>query len=529
MGSNTDFLKERLREARGSHEFGNAEQAITLACSQLASRPGIGELCIISDFQRTQWESTSIQVPDDIVVSTLCPAKETAENGAILSIRTEPVSPLAGEAVQVIVSVGNYTSTPRNRTVIVTLDEKRITSQIQTPAWSRGSVVMDHVFPRRGLILVSARLDEDAFGADDWGAALVPVREALNVGLSGNDPDVAPVFERVIDALPWMKATPVDASTMDAPDGVDLMVITGWNGESVDTLQNIRKSGIPLIVAPSPETPAASLAHLAGFSDGPHIGKVMLNTLEQPVGMMVSNQEHPAFSLFRDGSYGDPSQGSFRKRLVIDGPATLGNPILSYADGKPALIEFEGDTSLLIWLPLLSPDSGNWVAQPGFVPFTGEVMGLLKGKERISLPVSSEPGEILSFTSLSGFDEARLLDQSDAVYPAIRVDSEADGTRYVSEPIASPGIYRVCSRNDCSPVKIVNFPVIESDLRSGPPPVLSTSPSFSRGKAADLQAEREGIDLWKLLIWASLAFIFLESLFVFLLDRDDRAMAGGSP
>jgi hypothetical protein len=214
---------------------------------------------------------------------------------------------------------------------------------------------------------------------------------------------------------------------------------------------------------------------------------------------------------------------------VIDEAVTLGKSILSYADGKPGLIECEGETSLLIWLALLSPESGDWVSQPGFVPFTGEVMGSLKGKERISLPVSSEPGEILSFTSLPSFDQARLLDQSDAVFPVLRVDSEADGTRHVSEPIESAGIYRVCSRNDCTPVQVVNFPAIESDLRSGPPPVLSTEPSFSGGKAGDLQAAREGIHLWKMLIWALLAFMVLESLFVFLLDRDDRAMAGGAP
>lgn len=529
MGSNTAFLKERLREARGSHEFGNAEQAIALACSQLTSRPGNRELCVISDFQSTQWESTSIQVPEDIVVSTLCPARETAENGAILSIRTEPVSPLAGETVQVIVSVGNYSSTPRNRTVIVTLDEKRITLQIQTPAWGRGSVVVDHVFSRHGLITVSARLDEDAFGADDWGAALVPVREALHVGLAGYDPGTTPVFERVINALPWMRAVPVDLAAVETPNTFDLMVVTGWNGESAGILQNIKESGIPLIVVPSPEIPGASLARLAGLSGGPYNGRVMLETLERPVGMIVSDQEHTAFSLFRDGLYGDPAQGSFRKRLVIDGSVTLGKPILSYADGKPALIECSGETSLLIWLPLLSAESGDWVSQSGFMPFAGEVMGSLKSKERISLPVSSEPGEILSFTSLSGFDRARLLDQSDTEFPVVRVDSEADGIRYVSEPVESPGIYRVCSRNDCTPVKVVNFPAVESDLRSGPPPVLSTKPSFGGGKAGDLQAKREGIDLWKMLIWALLAFIALESLLVFLLDRDDRAMAGGAP
>ena len=111
-GSNTHYLRERLRDARCSHEFGNAEQAINLALAQLKDGDYQRELCIISDFQSTQWQTIRAGLPSDIFVTTLKPVRDEAENGAVLSIRTSPMSPLAGETAQVIVTIGNYSNTP---------------------------------------------------------------------------------------------------------------------------------------------------------------------------------------------------------------------------------------------------------------------------------------------------------------------------------------------------------------------------------------------------------------------------------
>jgi hypothetical protein len=528
MGANIDYLRERLKTARCTNEYGHAENAVQLALSQLASDSGTRELCIISDFQVSQWKNVALTVPEDVAVATLTPTRETANNGAVLSITTVPATPLAGDTAQVMLSIGNFSNTPRNRTVILKMDEHIVTRQVQIPAWGHGAVALEHVFSKPGLVTVSARLDEDSFGVDDWRAILVPVRHGLRVGIAGEDPRTAPLFRRALHALPWVETAEIDARNIEAAQDLDLVVLAGWKGENLDALMGLKQLDLGFMVAPAPGLPMEALARLLGRQTPADTDAFRLQPLDEAMGLSLGDSSHKAFTLFRDGQFGDPSRAAFTKRLVASNLPDNGKTLLSFADRRPAVIEYVASPPVVVWLAPLSAECSDWTAQPAFLPFFGELLGAVCTRRQVALPETALPGEALSFETTAYTDGQQLIDSAGHSFPVARIDSADKGTRFVSDPIGTPGIYRLCARQDCGPVQIVNFPGAESDLRTGQPPDTAKGPLPAAKTAAALDAGRDGTALWKVFIWVVLGLIVLECLLVLLLDREENKMAQGS-
>lgn len=528
MGSNIDYLRERLKEARCTNEYGHAENAVQLALSLLKSSSGARELCIISDFQTSQWKKVALTVPEDIAVVTLSPTRETAYNGAVVSITTDPVAPLVGDTAQVMLSIGNFSNTPRNRTVILKIGEHIENHQVQIPAWGHGAVTLEHVFSDPGLITVSARLDEDSFGVDDWRAIFVPVRQALRVGVAGDDPRTAPLFRRALHALPWVEAVELDPRNIEAAQGLDLVMLAGWKGENLEALIRLKQLGPAFMVVPAPGLQMDALNRLLGRQTPANADLFQLQPLDEAMGLTLGDRNHKAFALFRDGQFGDPSRAAFTKRLVAMKIPDDGKMLLSYADSQPAVIEYVASLPVVLWLAPLSAECSNWAAQPAFLPFFGELLGAVGVQRQVALPETALPGEILSFESTAFADPGQLHDNAGNAFPVARIDSAAKGIRYVSDPIGAPGIYRLCARQDCSPAQIVNFPGAESDLRTGPPPGIAKGPLHAAKTADELDAGREGTSLWKIFVWVALGLIGFECLLVLLLDHDEKKLAQGS-
>lgn len=531
MGSNIAYLRESVRTSSAGYESGNPARAIQLAVSQLNTGSGARELVIISDFQASQWQDVAMTVPEDIQVSTLWPVGDAAENGAVLSIRTEPAAPLVGEPTRVICSVGNFSAAPRSRTVTLEIDEKRAARQVQIPAWGHGTVAIDHVFSNQGRIVVSARLDEDAYGADDWRAMIVPVRKGLKVGLFGDDQHTAPVWRRALHALPWVETSGLKADTLAKAAQCDLLMLAGWQGGQIETLAELGSQGIPIILSPAPGLPVEKLASLTGMKNLQNGAVVTLETLKPSLGMQIQDTAHKAFSLFRDGAFGDPAQAAFRKRWLVPAEGMEGKAILSYTDGQPALLECTGASAVLLWLAPLSPPCSDWSAQVAFLPFFGELINTVRAHKPGILPETALPGETLVFESDRHFDDVRLVDATGTSFPITRAAPriETPGKiRFVSDPIAKPGFYKLCAEAACPSFQIVNFPGSESDLRTTSPPPVAKGPVRMARSAAEMTAARDGTSLWKLFVWAAIGLIVIESALVFLLYLEDQKLAQGA-
>lgn len=526
-GSNTEYLREKIRSATCSNEAGQPENAIQLALSQLNTGPGIRELCIISDFQLSQWKNIPLSIPENIVVSTLCPVRDMAVNGAVQSLTTEPLAPLAGETTRIIVTVSNFSGTPRSRTVTLKIDEHIVTKQVQLPSWGSGAVSLEYIFPRKGTITASARLDEDSFGVDDWRAVNIPVRQALAVAICGDDTLLAPVFRRALRALPWVETIEIPNLDFENAKNLDLVILTSWTGEYPEMLTRLREEGLPFIISPAPGLPFETLARRLDLNPSSRTGSCIAETLDKALGMTLINKNHKSVSLFMNGEYGDPFQAAFTRRLVFQDLDVGGKPLAAFTDGKPALIEFDGPSSVVLWLAPLSPECSNWASQSPFLPFFGELLASLRNFDHVILPEAALTGESLTFKASSLFDDSLLYDESGSTFPVKRLDTVDSGSRFVSGPINEPGIYRLCTKTDCSSPQIINFPAIESDLRTGQPPMITKAPVRTVRNVAELNKSREGTDLWKILVWTALLLIVFECLLVLMLDNEEAKIARG--
>ena len=525
LGPNVGYLRQRLAEVRASNEAGNPDAAIELAASLFKNTEGRRELYIASDFQATQWGDVKAAVPEGIRVQPICPAREDAANGAALSVRTEPMSPLAGEPVQVICEVANFSGEPRTRTVTLEIGVKRVTRRVMLPPWGRGSAVVEHRFRAPGEVVVQAQLDEDAFGVDDWCGGVIRVRDALCVAIHGDDSGTASVWRRAVRALPWARLLPVSPDNLEFDEPCDLLLLAGWTGERAEELGRLRAAGLPVVCSPAPGLDARGMARLAGLDAPVEGAAAKLERLDEAMGMTVSDPEHAAFALFREGEYGDPARASFRERVRLPIEGIPGRALLSFADRVPALYLCDGEPALLFWGASLSPSAGDWPAQTPFLPFFGELVSVLRAQRADSLAASAFPGDTLSFLAPLDADGVRLLDGNDREIPVWEASVGMEGRRFVSGEIRSTGAYRWHIGEEPRAVSIVNYPTVESDLRTGPPPALSGSAAAPVRRAAELQALQKGLPLWDILLWCGLAALVAECGLVLLCDFEARKLA----
>ncbi len=357
MGPNTAYLKSRLADVRVTRESGDPAAAVALALALLKPASGARELCIISDFQASQWKTAAPVSPPDVRVTTLSTVQDAAANGALLSLRTEPMFPLAGDPARVIAEVANYSGKPRSRTVTFEIDDRRIARTLMVPAWGTGAASIEHLFRQAGRVVVQAHLEEDAFGADDWRGCMVPVRRAIRVGLNTKDGEMGRIWSRALRALPWTETVPVSLDKPAEAAACDVLMLTGWAGEETAALARLRTEGLPMIVSPVAGLEARAIAALAGQPAA--AGAVEWEILKEPVGLRVQFPDDPVFALFHDGEAGDPARATFRKRWRLSANGLAGRTLMAFTDGAPAVFRCEGTPPVVFWTAPLGADSGD--------------------------------------------------------------------------------------------------------------------------------------------------------------------------
>jgi len=524
LGANVSYLRRRLLDARATNESGSPAAALDLCLSMLREAAGRCELYIVSDFQAGQWQDVRVAVPDPIRVHTLSPVREPASNGAVLSIRTEPVAPLAGEPVQIVCEVANFCAAPRKRTVTLEIGARRVSREVMLAAWGTGAAVVEHTFAEPARVPVEAQLDEDAFGMDDWRGTLVPVREALRVGLYGTDPHTAPVWTRALRALPWTELVTVSLDQPERCAGCDLLMLAGWKGEHADRLARLRADGLPLVCAPAEGVSRQALAVLAGLGPAAAGATVAWESLGKEIGLQLAEPDNRVFTLFRDGEFGDPAQAAFRKRLRLPVAGLKGQALISFADGLPALYLCDANPACVLWAAPLSAGTGDWATQLPFLPFFGELVGSLRARRAHGLQAVASPGATVSWLAPIQAESVRLADEQGDEIAVTESSRGLEGRMFVSDPIARPGAYRWYDGATCREVRMVNFPAVESDLRTAPPPELSAAGKSLLQRAADLRAAREGRPLWKMLAWLAVALLLAESAVVLWCDLETRRL-----
>ncbi len=512
MGVNFGFLHDALRRAQVSSERGAIARAIALAVEQLGQVEGRREICVVSDFQKSAWTEAAENLPVGVDLVFLKVGSSDLDNLAVRQLSWQPSQPIVGEEVSLIAEVENFSAEPTTTTVFCSAGENRQSRNVTVGPWSRGTAVFRQQVSQPGDLPVTVSIAEDSFAGDDRRHQVVPVRPFYQVGIyAGSEADTARVWQAAVAALPWTRAVKIDAAELaaartQANAKLDAVLVAGWTGEELPSPD----SGVRCVVLPG------NGGSLEGLVDGVSVnGKLERQVLDEDRGRLrLSRANDPLFALFADGEYGSPVAGKVAHRFSVPAFAEDSGvaPLIEYEDGTPALARLSA--TRFLWNAPLATTGENWAGQVGFVPLLGEFLLHDRGESDNISGIEFEPGAMLSFLANDDLDPAEV-ELTRGSGEALEV--QLNGSRqFTSEPAKDPGLYTW--RHRLAPVAMspVNFPVMESDLRSLTLAEVEAlggdGGAAAVGGGDGVRFLRDGFQLWPLLIAVAVAMVIFESL-----------------
>jgi len=519
LSGNTAYLRGELRQARVSAGGGDPAAALTLAAAQLSGITGQREICIISDFQETGWNTLIPALPPDINLLAIRTGNGDGANTAITGLRVEPANPVVGEDVLVLCDVANYSPQPRQRTVYIEAGDIRRSVSLLVPAWGVASASLPCQFLQAGFVPLIAAIDEDAFPVDNRRVLALQVDAHVRVGLYDRDPAVADAWRRAIAALGWATVEPVSDEDLQGQQDWDALLLAGWDGTGVEALTRRAAGGTPLTISPLPSLSVARLWQLENLQWPGNTGDLATGAWLpdqplQPLKVLVHTPAHPLFALFQTEGIDTPVSGRFQRRLRIP-PAALppAETLLAYEDAAPALTR-SSHLPVYLWNMPLAPDATDWPKQTVFVLFMGELLNLQRQETHGHARQPALPGDPLTLTPdrpLAADTLTLTHEQGEVI--ALAEQFRAGSLSYVAEAAPHPGLYSWRSGDNLLAQDAVNVPAEESDLRAGNVPAIdANSRATVIRSGATLKTLREGHPLWPLLLAICIGLALLEGL-----------------
>jgi hypothetical protein len=517
LGVNIPYLKTLLRKASVSGESGDISGAFDLAMSMLMDDSRAKEMYLISDFQKTVWDNFRPAVPSGIRLVSIPIGQAEIPNKALTRLFTRPATPLAGEEVILYAEVENFSSGPVLQTVYLRAGEARQQQEIRLAARQKGTAAFRCRFPDAGKKVVSASLEEDSFPFDNERWTVMEVREALRVGLCSLEPETARCWQRALDAIGWARVTALSPDRLQEKSDLDVLLFSGWNGDPVEPVAAFLNAGGTVVWFPSSGTDFGRFWALAGLTPPSTRPPLALQKSREPFRLKISRPQDPVFEAFSGGIQGDPSRGFFRSRFQVSEtdlpPAEI---LLAYQDDVPALLRISvGRGRCFIWNLPLQAESSNWAAQPEFLPFFIEL--LLKSRSEFpqTAPAEFSPGQVVHWNSEQDVvDRDVSLMNGDRSFPVQRRPAST-GAIFASEGGLPPGIYCWMHRSRIAEHSVVNFPLVESDLRLQSLPDLQQRETVLLEPSRSIKDVRAGVSLWPILLATALLSAMAEIFILF--------------
>lgn len=189
-------IRAFMRQTPPRAAAASPSDALQLALAQIAQPEG-SRMVIISDFQRTAWDSDLPRISSSIELELVPVGRSNrAHNVAVLSATALPV---ADERISVLVDVMNFGSEPLAGTVQVEIAGQRLQQQQTFAAQTRTAVAFD--MPRTGSQAIgTARVmvDNDPYPLDDsyqfWAAPPPPMNLLAYLPIDAQPLDGEEVF-----------------------------------------------------------------------------------------------------------------------------------------------------------------------------------------------------------------------------------------------------------------------------------------------------------------------------------------------
>ena len=173
------FLNQ-LKPGFGRADVNLANTTAARLFSQAAVRP---EIYYLSDFERKKWANANFtMMPPAVKLFLVDFGPSHRDNHAILDARPSQAETLAGDTVPFEITIGNFSETPFNDRVTVTLDKKfSFDQEVSIAPWSEGQVTVPVSVGGPGVHLCEVRLPPDALEYDNHFFLTLAVREKEEV------------------------------------------------------------------------------------------------------------------------------------------------------------------------------------------------------------------------------------------------------------------------------------------------------------------------------------------------------------
>jgi hypothetical protein len=523
-GVNLGYLQGELRRARVTSERGNPADAVGLATRMLEGLEGRREICVISDFQASQWADARLATPHGINLVMVRVGDRKIANAAIAELACEPAAPLAGDETLIRCEVRNFGDAPVRRKLFLSVDESHLSRTVSVGAGGSAVAVFPYHFGKAGNYRIEAQLEEDEFAGDDSRALAVNVAKSVTAGVySGTDAAGAEVWTRALRALGWVDVEMLSKKDIESTDlsEYDALFISGWRGEGVGKITAALDAGTLVVISAGDGCPVSAFRRLSdSASDSTEDGILHWRKLEKPQGLVVTQRDDSLFRIFVDGECGDITRGIFRGRIALGKDVfPESRLLLAYSDGTPALARLPGRTlgTAYFWNMPLSRDETTWSWQVEFVPFMGEL--LLSGRNSAGGAYTIEAGEHLVY-SVSGADMPETLRLVDMQGNLLKMRIDREGNRAVSEGLPEPGVYLWKNGEQLLAYGVVNFPAVESDLRQMPVESikgLGAAAAVTSGRK--VRELRDGLPLWRYLLTAAFLLALFEGALLLIFER----------
>ncbi|MEX0725741.1 MAG: BatA and WFA domain-containing protein [Planctomycetaceae bacterium] len=533
---NFEALRDELSQASVRPERLDINRAIAKAAEMLALESENDdrgrELVIISDFQRSNWARADFSpLPQQTQIQLQAAGSDAAPANVALLRSQIRKRTAAGEATQLEIEIGNYSSVDQRVATEVVVGDATFRVEGMCPANRRTTFVQEIQLRQTGWQIGTARLTKinDALAADDERAFIVEVRaKPLYSLLTRQSADhrpsssyfleraLAPDSDRPEEAsVRVVRIDPVNVNR-DSFAAADLIVIDHpgkMSADNVTLFADLLRRGLPILYVAGETIDATNLHLLVEAAGG---------GLQMPVAFTPPSQDQPRHGLFltsvRDDAapfeiFGESRQ-AMTGRLRFGGGLnssrlenTLDDDVLAtYNDGTACLVLTFFDAGALA---VLNADlaRSNIATSEAFVPLLDQLVErLLQRRTTVTEATGGEPIVIRLPADVGPASELQIvgppLKQHELVSVGEIVDEGAGAVWRWPSP-DKPGAYRVMRGDETVFALPVGLPEEESPLERIAPDVLKNrlagALTVSYRSASNETAERDVMWTWLLI------------------------------
>ena len=528
----------RLKEGFGRADVNLANAAAARLMSKTTSRP---EVYYISDFQRKNWANadfTALPPAAKLFFVDVGPTRR--DNRAILDARLAQTEILAGDAVPLEVTVGNFSHEPFIGRVTAILDKRfSFDQEISIAPWSEAKVTMPVSVGAPGLHLCEIRLPPDALEHDNRFCLTLAVQEKeevlivtdvpadqkssayfLKTALNPFENEAGSLLPRIISS------SELSSSRLAGVRKIFFTRINRLTGQAAADISKYLFQGGGLIYFLDGTADPENLAELEK-AIGPKTMPLQLSQHRSATNV-VSGAQQVVLGDFKS-HYLKLFQGATRQNLALlefydyyqAGATGAGGVLLAYGDDSPAMAVLHHGLGTLLLLNFSAAElSSNLARQRIFPAWMQELVKAVSADE--PPPAAYTIGETLHTEVWK--NEMRDDDFKNPAGAPVTVKRELTGERYsVTFTPDQLGFYTLGSPQPRYAFAVNTSPD-EADLRPIDKDVLPKEFAADRdahfiGGREDFDELANGRPIFHWFVLGALGFLLLESCFQFFVRR----------